>query len=250
MNPDRPDGQTQSDFGVQTGSGTRVDVLQPNVRTIRIGDIARGLASEFRFPATGLRYSVASHSVVTARLVAEWMLLNAEAPIAKLPTRHHERLILILNRWQTLDERLCAHRAALFHDASEYVLRDLPRDVKRAMREFDGGPSDYDVLETRLMDSIYQLVRVPVPLTEDLAYIVKAADDEALSAEVDVLWPKHMRARFQTAPPTEFALRLVEEARVYDPAERAGDEFRKEVLQSAFSSWGEVTRLFPHVWPE
>lgn len=81
---------------VMTASGRALDPFSPDPEQIAIEDIAHHLSQICRFGgATALHYSVAQHSVYVAREMQEWS------------------------------------RFALLHDASEYVLGDIPRPLKR-----------------------------------------------------------------------------------------------------------------------
>lgn len=88
---------------IQTWSGARVDVFNPDPATLRIVDIAHGLANKCRFNGhTCSWYSVAQHSVLVSQLVPEDLAL-----------------------------------AALLHDAAEAYLPDMPSPIKARLPGFD-----------------------------------------------------------------------------------------------------------------
>lgn len=178
-----------SDYKVLMHSGTLIDVLEPDPNTILLEDLAYHLEREGRFANAVQEYSVAQHSVVVARLALRL------APTVRDATR--------------------IVRAGLFHDAPEAVLRDMPKDVKLAMRALDQSKalawSAYDHIEDRLMRAISE--RFGIAWSDDLQALIKRADEAALAAEVHVLWPKRLQQHFGCDDPMPEAIALVEEAR-------------------------------------
>lgn len=248
-----------SEFGVLSDSGQRIDVLDPNPNEVVIGDVIRALSLERRFPATGIRYSVAQHSVVVGRIVAGWLSLKPNPWVRKhgqIIDRVMEtvapdlaKLGAIADKKERARINLLVHRAAVLHDASEYVLRDMARDVKRALRNFEGA--GYDVLEGNLMTAISKTVGLSELWSSEMSTaaqnIVKRADDEALAAEVCVLWPEDLRAGFNTDEPMHYSLAFVREAAGWNP-EETQRAMALELLESAFATWGYCDRIGT-VWP-
>lgn len=127
---------------IGTYEGKRVDLLNPTPEMITFQDIAVGLARMPRFAGhTHDFYSVAQHSVSCSKLV---------------PPEHAI--------------------AALFHDASEAYLGDLPRPAKELCPM-------YRELEDRLMAVIAVRFEFPWPLPA----IVKEVDNRMLVTEHELL---------------------------------------------------------------
>lgn len=88
-------------------SGLAYDFFDPDVKNIKLVDVARALSNTCRFGGFAHPYySVATHSLLVADLVAKW------APELEI--------------------------AALMHDAHEAYLGDVPRPMKPALPEFAG----------------------------------------------------------------------------------------------------------------
>ncbi|MBW4709592.1 HD domain-containing protein [Roseobacter sp. YSTF-M11] len=123
---DVPEGWTES--AVWTGKGY-LDVLDPDPLAINLQEVARGLARQYRFgPAMEDDYTVAEHSVGAFRIM---------------------RSIGIDEGWDP-QTRLNLERAALLHDAPEYLIGDMLSPIKRqcpAYRDIDGFMSR--AVETR-----------------------------------------------------------------------------------------------------
>lgn len=127
-----------------------IDVTAPRPEQIDIRDIARSLARQERF--TGhcpLRPTVARHSVAVMHIAR--VLLHKE-PEGWLPPTRFPGLLFMGN----VDE---ASRAALMHDAPEYLVSDLNGAVKQDLRPMlrgaalrasdrERGTSRFDRLET------------------------------------------------------------------------------------------------------
>ncbi len=105
-------------------SGRRLDLLAPSPVDIEIEDIAHGLARVARWNGQTIgahAFSVAQHSLVVCDIVAA----IAPAPTARVL------------------------RAALLHDAAEYVIGDLISPFKAAIG------LDYKAFENRLLAAIH-----------------------------------------------------------------------------------------------
>lgn len=123
---------------LQTWSGRRLDLLEPRPESINIIDISHGLANECRFAGQCRRYySVAQHSVIASQMVESELAMEA-----------------------------------LFHDAAEAYLKDIPTPLKALLPE-------YRVIEERLS----RVIRKRFGLPEDLAPEIKAADLQLLATE-------------------------------------------------------------------
>lgn len=126
-------------------SGRRLDLLDPSPLDIEIADIAHGLARVARWngQTKGRHgFSVAQHSLLVERLAGE------------------------------LKPRLAREirRAALLHDAPEYVIGDLISPFKAAIG------LDYKDFERRLLGAIHLRFGLPAILPAAAAAIIKRAD--------------------------------------------------------------------------
>ncbi len=126
-------------------SGRRLDLLDPSPLDVEVEDIAQGLSRVARWNGQtkgDWAYSVAQHSLLVERLVAE------------IRPGYRPRWLL----------------AALLHDAAEYVLGDLITPVKGAV----GG--DYKKLEARLSEAVHIRFGLPPTLPQHLIDTIKRAD--------------------------------------------------------------------------
>lgn len=118
---------------IRTVSGQYVNLLDPDPDTILIEDIAHGLAHQCRFAGQIRKFfSVAQHSVYVSIGVSEY---------------HPEQAL-----------------AALLHDASEFILMDVPSPLKQLLPE-------YKVIENRLMGVIARKFGFEYPLDESVKTI-------------------------------------------------------------------------------
>ena len=125
-------------------SGRRLDLLEPSPLDIEIGDIAHGLARVARWNGQtrgAHAFSVAQHSVLVERLVAE------------------------------LSPRLSreARLMALLHDSPEYVVGDLISPFKAAVG------INYKALEERLQAAIHLRFGLPAQVPATLKTLFKRA---------------------------------------------------------------------------
>lgn len=126
-------------------SGRRLDLLDPSPDDIAIEDIAHGLARVARWNGQTVgahAFSVAQHVLVVEDIAHA---LNPGWP----------------KHWR---------RAALLHDAAEYVIGDLISPFKTAIG------LDYKAFELKLLEAIYQRFTVPVPLPDEVNRAIKHAD--------------------------------------------------------------------------
>ena len=134
---------------LETVSGRKVDVSNPDPATIDIEDIAWALSRMPRFSGHSIPYvpySVAQHCIQVARDLAP----------------HGPRIQIY----------------GLLHDAAEAYINDLPSPVKHI-------PEIYAVikkLEDNLMSTIYQSLKITPP-TEEEEQIVKIADKTQQAVE-------------------------------------------------------------------
>jgi len=135
---------------VQLAYGELFDFADPSVDEISIETIAHSLALQCRFSGHCRRFvSVAEHSVLTARRVAE-----------------------------LLPENQVAELCALLHDASEAILCDLPRPLKQMEIV-----ANYREWEAQVQSQLFtKFVGVDQP-TQELKKIIKQADNELLATE-------------------------------------------------------------------
>ena len=133
-------------------SGRRLDLLDPSLLDIEIGDIAHGLARVARWngQTEGPHiFSVAQHTLLV-EVVAR----------ARTPRLDRKRRLAIL-----------------LHDAPEYVLGDMISPFKAVIGD------SYKATEARLLAAIHLRFGLPVKRTEDLEALIKAADRGAAYLE-------------------------------------------------------------------
>ena len=137
-------------------SGRRLDLLDPSAADIEIEDIAHGLARVARWNGQtkgAHALSVAQHALIVEDIA---VALNPGWPPA----------------WR---------RAALLHDAPEYVIGDLISPFKAAVG------LDYKAFELRLLSAIHRRFAVPDPLPVAVTGAIKSADTIAAYFEATVL---------------------------------------------------------------
>ena len=133
-------------------SGRRLDLLDPSPLDVEIEDIAHGLARVARWngQTKGAHiFSVAQHALLVEALA------RAKAP----------RLDAI------------GRRAALLHDAPEYVIGDMISPFKAVIGD------SYKAVERRLLAAIHLRFGLPAKLPEALQILIKAADRSAAYLE-------------------------------------------------------------------
>lgn len=153
---DIPHNAWMSEFVLDTYSGLKLDLDDPQPDQIALEDIAAALSKVCRSGAQATRfYSVAQHAVVVSELVME---------------AGREHLVL----------------PALHHDSHEAYLGDVPTPVKRKLG-FDQRISSYynlvEAIDTAIARCFYTSF---VTDRNDIAAI-KRADRQALLAEAAVL---------------------------------------------------------------
>jgi uncharacterized protein len=137
-------------------SGRRLDLLDPSPLDIEIEDIAHGLARVARWNGQTLgdhTFSVAQHTLI----------------VEEIFTACHPKL----------DHT--ARRAAMLHDAPEYVVGDLISPFKAAIG------LDYKAFENRLLAAIHRRFGLPDVLPADLTQKIKDADRAAAFFEATAL---------------------------------------------------------------
>ena len=162
-------------------SGRRLDLLEPSPLDIEIEDIAHGLARVARWNGQtrgSHAFSVAQHSVLVERLVAELS-----------PRLGREGRLM-----------------ALLHDAPEYVVGDLISPFKAAIG------IDYKALEERLQAAIHLRFQLPASPPAILKALFKRADHLSAYYEATQLAgfaEPEARRLFGTPPKALAAPRLV-----------------------------------------
>lgn len=137
-------------------SGRRLDLLAPDPADIDIEDIAHGLARVARWNGQTVgehAFSVAQHVIIVEAITRD---RNPRWPI----------------EWR---------RAALLHDAPEYVVGDLISPFKTAIG------LDYKAFENRLLAAIHQRFSVPEELPAEITAEIKHADRIAAYFEATCL---------------------------------------------------------------
>ncbi len=133
---------------IETYSGRAFDPLDPDPSTIRVEDVAHGLAHTCRFAGQcQFYYSVATHAIHVSRELAD------REPIVQL--------------------------YGLFHDASEAYITDVPRPIKR---EIDA----YDRIERDVLAAVWDRLNIPHPDDEQWQAVMDA-DDRMLRHEAETL---------------------------------------------------------------
>ncbi len=137
-------------------SGRRLDLLDPSPLDVEIEDIAHGLSRVARWngqTSGDWAFSVAQHSLVVEEI------FRRLRPAAEPP----------------------ACRAALLHDAPEYVVGDLITPFKASV-----GPG-YKALEQRLLTAVHLRFGLPAALPKVLTAAIKRADRAAAYLEATQL---------------------------------------------------------------
>ena len=137
-------------------SGRRLDLLDPSPLDIEIEDIAHGLARVARWNGQTKgdhALSVAQHALIVEDIAGS------------------------LNRGWSRQSL----RAALLHDAPEYVIGDLISPFKAAVG------LDYKAFEWRLLAAIHRRFDIPYPLADTIIDAIKCADRIAAYYEATVL---------------------------------------------------------------
>jgi 5'-deoxynucleotidase YfbR-like HD superfamily hydrolase len=125
-------------FEALTRSGEMISLLDPRPEQIHMKDIAAHLAAMVRFNgACPLQPTIAQHSLAVSRIAIE---------------------LLAQSGLDMMEADYCGlARAALMHDAAEYLVGDNIGAVKKMMRVPRDGPSnapEFDVIEDRVQAAI------------------------------------------------------------------------------------------------
>lgn len=132
-----------ADFRITLHSGRHFDLADLEAAEISVDDIAHGLAHVCRYAGQCSRFfSVAEHSVLVSQIVP-----------------HSEM-------------------SALFHDAAEAIIGDMPAPLKRMLPE-------YKVIETNIERVIFRSIGITWPPPNE----VKQADYQVMATELGVLMP-------------------------------------------------------------
>ena len=137
-------------------SGRRLDLLDPSPLDIEIEDIAHGLARVARW--NGQTKGDTAFSVAQHCLLVEAIFGHTRKEIGK-----------------------AQRRAALLHDAAEYVIGDMISPFKAALG------MDYKAFEKRLMAAIHLRFELPPVMDEALEINIKLADKMAAYLEATQL---------------------------------------------------------------
>jgi hypothetical protein len=137
-------------------SGRRLDLLDPSPLDIEIEDIAHGLARVARW--NGQTKGDTAFSVAQHCLLVEAIFSHTRKELSK-----------------------AQRRAALLHDAAEYVIGDMISPFKAALGV------DYKAFERRLMAAIHLRFELPPATDEALESNIKEADKMAAYLEATQL---------------------------------------------------------------
>jgi uncharacterized protein len=146
-------------------SGRRLDLLDPDPADIEIEDIAHGLARVARWNGQTQgehAFSVAQHSLLVEEIAGQ--LMRPANPI--------EGQAAAASWWPLV---------ALLHDSPEYVVGDLISPFKAAIGY------DYKVFEHRLLAAVHRRFRLPDPVPDAVAAMIKQADGIAAYLEATAL---------------------------------------------------------------
>jgi 5'-deoxynucleotidase YfbR-like HD superfamily hydrolase len=163
---------------IETVSGRFISLLEPSTEDIFIEDIAWALCKMPRYAGHTLPllpYSVAQHSVVVFRLVKR--LANED----EIELRESFRNFTAQSENARLHPNAITNDAlleALFHDASEAYLMDIPTPLKH----LPGMREAYGPIENTMMSAIRRRFELPEP-SDFTLLLVKWADAYALTVE-------------------------------------------------------------------
>lgn len=171
---------------IETVSGTYVDCVEPDPDTIILEDIAWSLSRQGRFVCHTLSeevYNIAQHSIFVKDLILEALAGHTSLSQSFTDFMHLEYGVF---DFTLTKNKILAH--ALFHDAPEAYLVDLPSPLKRhaALRE------PYKELERRMQRAIEIKFDLP-ELTEMEQRVITWADLMALQIEAANLMPSRGR---------------------------------------------------------
>jgi hypothetical protein len=187
-------------YWIQTHSGVAFDLLDPRVRSVRLGDVAVALSRVNRFVGHTMQpYSVARHSLLVAQLLRE--------------NGHDSPVIL----------------QGLLHDATEAYLCDLPSPLKALL-------PGYRRIEARL----WSVVSTRFGMSETLHPAVKEADGVALRAEAWNLLLSPPVDAWAGEPPVLSDMAEAIMLRQDDPdvtSEEWRTEVRRNLSEEAASGW-------------
>lgn len=179
---------------MQTFTGRQFWPLDPRPDEIDVLDIAHSLGHQCRYAGHTRRfYSIAEHCI----LMSLWIQERALALADQAPTELEAAAIRVAGHVEA--------RWALFHDASEAYVVDVPRPLKRYLR-------DYAAIETGVQIAIAQRFELPGIVTASLAGdptpralvlppIVHEADNRILLDE---------RAQLLSTPPAPWGIEDLE----------------------------------------
>lgn len=145
-------------YWMQTYTGKQFFPQDPRPEDFCIEDIAHALSIENRFGGHLPKpYSVAQHSVVVYQIV--------KYALGSVPEGDSNRINIL--RW------------ALFHDAPEAYVKDIPRPLKKALGDC------YSAIEKSTLEALQNALGFFGPMPD----VVKRADEIALATEKRDLFP-------------------------------------------------------------
>lgn len=148
---------TNTPTAIEVYSGHFLDLAAPSLEDLRTSDIAHAMSLICRYGGHIKRfYSVAEHSVLVHDLVSEMKA-----------TRF-------------------VRTAALYHDAAEAYLGDIPSPLKNAMRDGESATSPYESLTLTFEHHIGEKIGLDLPNLID-SPLIKIADVWALAIEAQAL---------------------------------------------------------------
>jgi 5'-deoxynucleotidase YfbR-like HD superfamily hydrolase len=176
-------------------SGRRLDLLDPSPLDIEIADIAHGLAR-----------------------VARWNGQTEGAPLFSVA--QHSLLVEAIARKRQPRLDRATRRAALLHDAPEYVIGDMISPFKVAIGD------NYKSVERRILTAIHLRFGLPAEMPDEITALIKTADRASAFLEATRLagFATEEARRFFGRPPA-FAHLLARDYLTPWPAEDAEARF-------------------------
>ena len=167
---------TDASCHVETVTGKLVNPMDPKVETIDITDIAWSLSRISRFvghTVTAVPYNVAQHSVYVSNLVQDFVSKPEKFSAVVCPEK--PALLAAARNVSDINELLLK---ALFHDAHEAYIGDMPSPIKRIpeLRPI------IKAIEAKLDDVIIKKLELS-PITDEQQLLIKFGDRLAQAIE-------------------------------------------------------------------
>lgn len=140
---------------VLTYSGIMFDILEPNIKDVRLEDIGRGLANQARFNGQSRKpISIAQHSIGVLERAINGTMLNED------------------------DDKYMCRVQALFHDAAEAYIGDMVSPIKKHTKIND---VNFKEIEEEILSVIFDKYGIEWPMRS----IIDICDEEQTQHEMD-----------------------------------------------------------------